>query len=147
MAWTYAGDPAASNLATVRFLIGDTDTTDQLLNDAEINYLISVAGGNYEAGARAIDQIIASGRLVDKTVGDISISGSARALDLRQVQRSLRYSGSLSALPYAGGISVADMESQRRDSDIPTPAFTKGQFDHPNVNLPGTGRFETSTST
>ena len=36
MAWTYGGDPAANARDAIRFLCGDTDTNDQLLNDAEV---------------------------------------------------------------------------------------------------------------
>jgi hypothetical protein len=31
MAWSYSGNPGASNLDLIRFLIQDTDTTDQLV--------------------------------------------------------------------------------------------------------------------
>ena len=66
MAWTYAGDPAASNLATVRFLIGDTDTTDQLLNDAEITGVGSASGSTLAAILR------------------VAVSAAVRRWDLRR---------------------------------------------------------------
>lgn len=41
MAWTYSGNPATSARDEVRFLIQDTTTEAQLLQDAEIDYLLS----------------------------------------------------------------------------------------------------------
>ena len=145
--WTYSGDPASSDKDAVRYLIGDTDTTDQLLSDEEIGYSISRAGRPGEAAAQAIDQIIMGGRLVDKQVGDLKISGTSQAETLRQVQRQLRYSDSLSASPFGGGLSVSVKDSYRDDTDIPTPAFSEGQFDHPRALMDGSGRFESGTST
>jgi len=44
MTWTYSGNPANSSSDAVRFLIGDTDTTDQLISNEEIAYLVTVHG-------------------------------------------------------------------------------------------------------
>ena len=42
MAFTYGGDPANSNREAVRFWSGDTNSSDQLLADAEIDYLLTL---------------------------------------------------------------------------------------------------------
>jgi hypothetical protein len=39
--WNYSGDPSTSNLDKYRFLIGDTLEDDQVLQDAEINFIIN----------------------------------------------------------------------------------------------------------
>jgi hypothetical protein len=39
--FTYGGDPAASPLEEIRFLVGDTDSTRPLLSDEEIDYVIA----------------------------------------------------------------------------------------------------------
>jgi hypothetical protein len=44
---TYSGDPANSDLDQVRFLLGDTDVSNALFQDAEINWGISVWGPLY----------------------------------------------------------------------------------------------------
>jgi len=78
MAWSYSGDPAASTLDQVRFLCGDTDTTNQLLQNAEITFLISQWTPNaYYAAAFACEAI--AGKYQGKadysrSVGDLSIS-------------------------------------------------------------------------
>ena len=46
MSFTYSGDPAESKLAECRFLIGDTDDSNPIMQDEEINYLIAEAGQN-----------------------------------------------------------------------------------------------------
>ena len=82
MAFTYGGDPAASDLAAIRFLIGDTDTDDQLLQDAEINWIRTNAGRSVYQAAHDCCYTIASkfSRLAtSKSVGDLSLSYSDRA--------------------------------------------------------------------
>lgn len=42
MSFTYSGNPETSTLDAVRFMIGDTNPCDPLLQDEEINYLIEI---------------------------------------------------------------------------------------------------------
>ena len=49
MTWTYTGDPNVSDRDKIRFLIGDTDTNDQLVNDEEIEWALTEAGSIYQA--------------------------------------------------------------------------------------------------
>jgi len=82
MAFTYGGDPSASDLAAIRFLIGDTDSDDQLLQDSEINWIHSEAGNSVYQAAHDCCYTIASkfSRLAtSKSVGDLSLSYSDRA--------------------------------------------------------------------
>lgn len=78
MAWTYGGDPSANNRDKVRFLIGDTDTNNQLLQDAEITFLLDQWNTNaYVAAAHACDALAAKFAAksdYSKSVGDLSIS-------------------------------------------------------------------------
>lgn len=82
MTWTYGGDPTASARDEVRFLIGDTDTTDQLLSDEEIAYCISKAGDSpYQAAHDAAYAVASkfSRMATSKSVGDLSLSYADRA--------------------------------------------------------------------
>ena len=82
MAWSYSGDPATSSKDAVRFLIFDTDTNDQLLQDAEINWCIAQAGDSVYQAAHDAAYAIASkfSRMAtSKTVGDLSLSYADRA--------------------------------------------------------------------
>jgi hypothetical protein len=140
-AWTYTGDPASSATAKVRFLSGDIDTTDQLLSDEEIAWLLTVWPDPFIAAAQALEAIVASGRLVDKKIGDLEIKASTRATSLLALAKNLRTRAGRGGLPYAGGLSISDKKVYRDDTDIPTPAFEEGQFDHPTADLAGDGGF------
>lgn len=82
MTWSYSGDPASSEKDAVRFLVGDTDTNDQLLSDEEIDYVIVESGGSKYQSAHDAAYAIASkfSRMAQsKSVGDLSISYADRA--------------------------------------------------------------------
>lgn len=77
MTFTYTGDPSVSDRDKVRFLIGDTDSTDPHFQDEEIMWLVNTWNDVYEAAAVCAD--ILGGRFahkadVSKTVGDLSLS-------------------------------------------------------------------------
>lgn len=76
--WSYSGNPTNSLRDACRFVIGDTDSTNQLLTDNEVDWLLVQWEGNiYTAGAEGCVAI--SGRFTAKadysrSVGDMSIS-------------------------------------------------------------------------
>lgn len=78
MTFSYSGDPGASTLDLVRFLIQDTDEGSPQLQDAEIQYWINEFGGEaYSAAIACVSALL--GRLASlssesKTVGDLSLS-------------------------------------------------------------------------
>lgn len=81
MTFTYTGDPSVSDRDKVRFLIGDTDSTDPLVNDEEIEWALGEAGSIYQA-AHDLCTVIASkfARMAtSKSVGDLSLSYQDRA--------------------------------------------------------------------
>lgn len=95
MVWSYSGDPGASNLDEIRFLIQDTDTDDQLLSDEEINYLYDSYGDAYSAAVAAVGVLIAqASRAVEesKRVGDLSLSvkSGARLAQWQALMDSLK---------------------------------------------------------
>lgn len=46
MSFSYSGDPSSSKLDECRFLLSDTDKSNAILQDEEIEYIISKAGNN-----------------------------------------------------------------------------------------------------
>lgn len=46
MSFSYSGNPAASKLDECRFLLSDTDENNPILQDEEINFIISNVGDN-----------------------------------------------------------------------------------------------------
>lgn len=123
MTWTYGGNPAASNLDRVRFLIGDTDVNDQLLSDEEINFLISTKGSPERAAYEACLQIMAKlAREVDYAIGPEKVSASQRFKHYQELSKELRNSWSRSnASP-----SWADPSFEGRN-----PVFRIGLHDNP----------------
>jgi len=138
--WTYSGNPAASDKDAARFLIGDTDGADQLLSDEEIEWLLGESTSVYGAAAKALETIVAQGRFVDKSVGDLSLSASQRAEQAMALVKTYRAKAAkAAAVPYIGGVSVAEKQAQERNPDVPSPAFRRGQFDHPGTSQDGDG--------
>lgn len=93
MAWTYSGNPGSSDLDHIRFLIQDTDTTDQLFSNEELTYLFNSYGDAYSAAIAAVTTLIAKGSRVQeesKTVGDLSLSVKSGAL-VTQWETLLKY--------------------------------------------------------
>lgn len=132
MSWSYSGNPAASTLDKVRFLIGDTDSTDQQLSNEEINAALVDAGDDpYVAAIICVEALIAKfSRYVTKSVGDLSVSYGDRVKQFQSLLMSLRRRSTLQlCTPYAGGISVSDKQIDEADSDRVAPSFYMGMHD------------------
>ena len=139
MAWTYSGDPADSALDAIRFLIGDTDTNDQLLDNEEILWTNNqVTGSNtattalYEVAYRCMVAIASKfSRLADQSVGDLKVDLYQKATNAREQAKLLYAQASREGnvpVPYAGGITVSDKQIDEDNSNIVQPVFQRGQF-------------------
>lgn len=138
MAFTYGGDPANSDLEMVRFLVGDTNSDWQLLQDAEVNAILADFTNVYVAASEACQAIIAKlSRDADfKNVGALAVNASQRAEAYRKLARELKNkaltsSGSTAGAIAIGGFSKDEADDLRNDSDNIGPSFSLGQFDHP----------------
>jgi hypothetical protein len=130
MTWTYTGDPSNSDRDKVRFLIGDTNTADQLVTDEEIAWALT-EGGVYYAAAITSRSIAASfSRRVDFEVSkDLKVFYAKAAENYNKLADKLESKASrVSGTPYAGGISVADKETQEANTDRVEPAFSTSDF-------------------
>jgi hypothetical protein len=141
MTWTYSGDPSANARDAIRFLVGDTDTTDQLITDEEIAWVNTEASGTstattalYDAAYRCCITIASKlARQADKQIGDLRVSMSQKADGYRKQAQELK---SLSMreggvpIPYAGGITFSDKEIDQDNSDIFAGWFASGQFNN-----------------
>lgn len=135
MTWTYT-DPSTSARDAVRFLVGDTDTTDQLVTDEEIAFTIAQAGtGNtYTAASLTADAIAAKfARKADFSNLSISVSASQRAEAFRALAEDLRakalvYGGG--AEVFAGGLSASAKDDLDANTDAVQPSFRMGQDDN-----------------
>lgn len=139
MTFTYSGDPSTSTRNYVRFLLNDTDSTDALFSDEEINYVVSEWSGDAYESARELAEILIArfARLADstsKSVGDISVSESysskvahyqalANSLLIRKMRKS-------PPRPWASADAMKSTDD-RTTTDFSTD-FVLGQMDNPN---------------
>jgi hypothetical protein len=133
MSWNYSFNPESSAKDEVRFLVGDTNSKQPLLQDEEITYLLNKYN-NYplNASVRACEMIIAKfSRMADETVGSVSKSFSQMATAYFKTMEMLRTRiGLEGARPYAGGISKSDKQINRQNEDLVEPDFKKHQFEN-----------------
>ena len=93
MAWTYGGDPAANSRDTVRFLLGDTDTNDQLVSDTEVAFAIAQTDSTHAAAAQLAEHLAAKySRLPDEVTGQQGQKASQLAIAFAALAKRLRSS-------------------------------------------------------
>lgn len=134
MTWSYS-NPSASAKDAIRFLIGDTDTTDQQLQDEEITYLIGLYPSPYSAAANACDALANKySRQVQKSVGRMSIAAGERCKAYRTAAAELRRKRSTEGLSmFIGGRTISGKETFADDSNAVQPSFAIGQDDFPET--------------
>lgn len=135
MTWSYSGDPATSDKDAVRYLIGDTDEDNPLVEDEEIDYTLSIENNVIRASAMVAESIAGKfSRKADRTIGDYSESFSQihqQYLSLAEkLRRQSKFKNSFKAIPFAGGISRSDKKETKEDSDREKPSFKKGMMDN-----------------
>lgn len=131
MAWNYdASLIDSSGRSWVRFRVGDTSSGSQLVSDEEIDAVLNLHPKERAAAfvARSIGAYFA--RKADKRVGRLSISMAQTSEHYFDLADDLDRESGLSAKPYAGGISVSDVEAEEADTDRPERAAYIGQFDN-----------------
>ena len=109
MSWTYSGDPASSDLDTVRYLVQDTNVRDQLAMNEDIAYELSQSG-NVLVTAVAISETI----LADMVRRDREAKTTEA---YRIVVNRLRRRVAAGTSGYAGGTSKSKKVVQEDDSD------------------------------
>jgi len=91
MAFTYSGDPSNNLLDRIRLEIGDTDSSDPLLQDEEIQYVINEEKGFFNIAARCCEIISRNfAREADKTLGPLSIQASQKSQAYKELAAQLR---------------------------------------------------------
>lgn len=131
-------DPSVSNIAAVRFLVGDPAGASQQLSDAEITFALNQTGNDTYAAAAICARSLAAKYAVkvDSKFETVEAKYSqlrdnylslARQLDAQAKRFGSRGLG----VPVAGGISKADVETTDSLTDRVRPYFRDGQFANP----------------
>ncbi len=135
MTWSYSGNPASSSLDAVRFLIRDTDTTNQLLANEDIAYWSSrcdpVFGDDLMSAAFCAENIAA------RYAGEVSISADGVSISGDQLQTKYaalasslrmqyRYLKGVGGGPIAGGIDI----NSTPEPGVKSPSFGIGLDDN-----------------
>lgn len=133
MAFTYSGDPSTSSRDQVRFLLGDTDGSSPLLQDAEIDWLLTQEHHIFLAAARAADTIAA------KFTSEVNVSADGMSFNAKDIGdnyaklaerlRATHKATQRYGIPYVGGILVS--EHGHTDHDVVPHSFTSHMHDNP----------------
>lgn len=135
MTWTYSGNPSSTARDAVRFLIGDTDTTDQLITDEEISYLVSIHGNTHRVASEACRAIAAKfARLMNRSIGGLAADFSAKYRQYLELADNLLSKDEVIPVsPFISGFSRSAKEAEELDTDRETTFGRKGQHDNPRA--------------
>lgn len=135
MTWTYSGDPSDSTRDAVRFLVGDTDTTDQLISDEEIDFLIGKHGSLNRTASESARAIAAKfARLMSRSIGGLSADFGAKYRQYMELADSLLSKEETEPVsPFTSGWSRSQKESRELDNDRETTFGRKGIHDNERV--------------
>lgn len=140
--WTY--DPTNISDATdegklnaVRLLVGDTDTTDKQLQDEELYFALNQSRGNiYRAAYWAAGVLYSKyARLVNTELDEaIRVDYSDLADNYKAIRSDLKMQMADSGIGglrlFATGISQAEIEAARENTDRPQSTFYRDKFSH-----------------
>jgi hypothetical protein len=148
LAWSYNPSDLtpttdAGRLNIVRLLIGDTNTTDQQLQDPEITFALNQNGNNtYSAACWACNALVSKyARLVNTQLdGALKSDYSDLMQHYLLLASSLEYQGKSSGASLgvrAGGITKVSIEAARADTNRIEGSFRRDQFKNPpSYNTP-----------
>jgi hypothetical protein len=140
--WSYSASnlnttTASGRLNSVRLLVGDTDSADQLAQDEEILFAISQANNNIYYAAAWVCRTVAAkfSRMVDTTLdGALSAKYSTRSKQYQQLAAQVEAQGKKTSGKslgvFGGGYSSSAMQVANEDPDRVKPAFGIDQFDN-----------------
>jgi hypothetical protein len=137
MTFTWSGT-ISTDLSKVRHIIRDTDSTDPLLTDEEINFELSECSDVYGAAKRCVRRILAKfARETDRSGARFSATRSQKFQQYKDLLDELAEETMLSAEPYWSENSVDDADDIESDSDERQAAFLPGREDYPGTGGAG----------
>lgn len=128
--FTYSNDPNDSDRDYVRFRLGDTDSTDVILFDEEIDGAIAIAGTKEGGAYLAAKAIIAKWtRVPDSKMGKLDIKFSQRVTGLQgmleELEAEAKQGGGL-GVPWMAAHSISRRNAIVDNDDRLEPAFSLG---------------------
>jgi hypothetical protein len=136
VAWTYDLTTLdTSPKDQVRFLVGDTDINEHLLQDEEINWLLANTEGLLYTAVRAAESIASFfGRQVWTRVGQLQVRAEVKYKNYLDIADTLRRRASLGdAAPVMLSVSLSGKAAGEGDGDRVKPMFARHQNDNPNI--------------
>ena len=135
MAWSYSGNPSSSERDAVRFLVGDTDTNDQLLSNEEIDYLTTQHGSVHRIASESARAIAAKfARLMNRSIGGLSADFSAKYRQYLELADNLLEKDEIAPVsPFISGFGRSAKEAVELDTDRESTFGRKGQHDNPRA--------------
>ncbi len=138
MTWTYDSSALSESTAAgrryiIRLIIGDTDTTDQQLQDEEIDYFLdSNDDALYATSKQCVLALIAKySREVDTWMGHTRVERSQRVRNYKNLLEKLESDITrLLAVMRVGGLVVSEKVSDLTDSDAVQPFFSRDMDSH-----------------
>ena len=152
MTWTYTPGwlsvtGSTGQMTRVRLMIGDTDTTRQLVTDEEIYWSVDEAGSSTYAAAAMCDVLAAKfAHQVNTQNSELRVSAAARHKHYLSLADRLRRlgpgevpGGEGAGVPlgtmYVGGAKVSEKQALDDNSDLVPPQFSVGMDDYPDNSV------------
>jgi len=130
-------DTASARLNSVRLLLGDTDSNDAQVQDAEVTFALSETNDNIYYAAAWLARAVAGkyARQVNIDLdGQLSADYSDLAEQYNKLADQLEYQGTKAGSRIgvkAGGITKTDIEIARENTNRVKPSFTRDRFWNP----------------
>ena len=138
MTWTYdvtllSDSTAVGRRYLIRLAVGDTDTSDQILQDEELDWFLDDADDVvYTATIKALRALIAKySRQADLWIGHTRVQASQRARQYRELLALYEETSSANFVVQmlVGGQSIDEKEDLASDEDAVQPGFSVGMDD------------------
>lgn len=135
-----AGDETgtSADINNVRFLIGDTDSTDYAITNDNIAFALSQASDDLYLAASICCRALAAkyANLVDTKFESVSsnysqLQNNYTKLAARLESQSKKFGKGGLGVPLVGGISISDVDSVEQDSDRIPSKFRRDQYANP----------------
>lgn len=131
MTWTYTDAPQTVPLDEVRVLVGDTDTTDQLVSDEIINYGLSKGNSLYAAAVASRHIAAKFARLTTASVGSVSEAAGDLWKHYKELAQDLELKAGALCTPSFGGLTVSEHQTDSQNTDLVQSSAKRDQFDNP----------------